>query len=88
MVYLAAPARSPRVLTHSFSPSTCLIYCKRYLDDKSDGEICDILEVIYAICAARGITQDQIAEAREKKRNKNGAFDKRIWLEKVVIGSK
>jgi len=61
---------------------------KEYLDDKSDGEICDILEVIYAICAARGITQDQIAEAREQKRNKNGAFDKRIWLEKVVIGSK
>ncbi len=41
---------------------------KEYLDDKSDGEICDILEVIYAICAARGITQDQIAEAGKEKK--------------------
>lgn len=59
-----------------------------YLEDGSVGEICDILEVIDAICVARGITPDQITEAREQKRTQNGAFNKRIWLEKVVIGRK
>lgn len=59
---------------------------KEYLDDKSIGEICDMLEVIDAICVANGITTDRIASLRNKKRNKNGAFDKRIWLEKVIQG--
>ncbi len=57
-----------------------------YLADGSIGEICDILEVIDAICKARGISPDQIAALRSEKRNKNGGFDKRIFLEKVISG--
>lgn len=56
-----------------------------YLADGSIGEICDMLEVIDAICRARGISPEQLAAVRNEKRNKNGGFDKRIWLEKVLL---
>ena len=57
---------------------------QEYLEDKSIEEICDVLEVIDAICAARGVPSDSITTLKNVKRNKNGAFDKRIWLEKVI----
>jgi predicted house-cleaning noncanonical NTP pyrophosphatase (MazG superfamily) len=56
-----------------------------YLEDGTIGEICDMLEVISAICLACGISHEQITSAQTEKRMKNGAFNKRIWLEKVIV---
>ena len=55
-----------------------------YLEDGSIEELCDILEVVYAIAAARGIAPDVLARIREQKNAKNGGFERRYYLEKVV----
>jgi len=55
-----------------------------YLGDNSIGEICDILEVAYAIAAAKGYTAPDLAKARNDKNIQNGAFADRIFLEKVI----
>jgi len=54
-----------------------------YLEDNSIEEICDILEVTYAIAAAKGYSIQDIANARQTKNEKSGAFNNKIFLEKV-----
>lgn len=46
-------------------------------------EIADILEVLYAICDARGVSRDKIEEIRVQKANERGGFQKRIILEEI-----
>ena len=46
-------------------------------------EIADILEVLYAICNAKGISKDQIEEIRTQKAKERGGFEKRIILEET-----
>jgi len=46
-------------------------------------EIADILEVLYAICAARGIGKKQIEEIRTRKAKERGGLEKRIILEET-----
>lgn len=48
-------------------------------------ELADKLEIIIAMAKFHGYTLNDIIEEADKKRNKNGAFDKRIFLEKVII---
>jgi len=55
-----------------------------YLEDNSIEELCDILEVTYAIIAAKGYTHEELARIRDSKNSKNGAFNKRIFLKKVI----
>ncbi|MCL2405952.1 MAG: nucleoside triphosphate pyrophosphohydrolase [Defluviitaleaceae bacterium] len=59
-----------------------------YLHDNSIEEICDILEVAYAIAAAKGYTAHDLTTARNTKNEKNGAFHKRIFLEEVISTTK
>lgn len=51
--------------------------------DKSLEELADMLEVMYAIVAARGYSVSELESIRAEKAEKRGGFDKRIFLEKV-----
>jgi len=54
------------------------------LADNSIEEMADVLEVIYAICNLKDITNQQLEECREKKAEERGGFSKRIILKEVV----
>lgn len=52
--------------------------------DKSLEEMVDVLEVLYAIAAARGYSVEELERVRAEKSEKRGGFADRIFLEKVV----
>lgn len=56
---------------------------KEYLADKSIEEMADVLEVLYAICSARGYTIDELEAKRQEKNIDRGGFEKRLFLEYV-----
>jgi len=43
-------------------------------------ELADILEVVYALAVAEGVSQFQLEEIRKRKRRERGGFDQRIFL--------
>lgn len=52
-----------------------------YQADKSIEEMADIMEVVFAICEARGYSVDELMRVREDKREKRGGFaDKIFWI--------
>ena len=55
-----------------------------YLEDNSIEELCDILEVAYAIAVAKGYSTGELAKIRDNKNNKRGAFANKFFLEKVI----
>lgn len=57
---------------------------KEYLEDCSIEEFCDMLEVLEAIAKFKNFSPQQIAEVKTKKAKRNGGFDERIFLEKVI----
>lgn len=52
-----------------------------YQADKSIEEMADVLEVLYAICEARGHSIRELEEVRAKKAEARGAFRERIYWE-------
>ena len=52
-----------------------------YQADKSLEEIADVLEVLLAICEARGHSVDELIEVRDKKREKRGEFRDKVYWE-------
>lgn len=56
---------------------------KEYTDSHSIEELADILEVVYAAAAARGVTRDTLEKIRAEKRRKNGGFSKKLFLKEV-----
>lgn len=54
-----------------------------YQADKNIEELADMLEVIYAIAKARGASVEELERVRKEKAEKNGAFEKKIFLEEV-----
>ena len=54
-----------------------------YFESGSASELCDVLEVVYAIAEARGISRGDLEKCRAEKSAANGAFDNKIYLEKV-----
>lgn len=52
-----------------------------YQSDKSIEEMADVLEVLYAICEARGYSIEQLMEVKQKKQDKRGGFKERIYWE-------
>ncbi|MDO5559933.1 MAG: nucleoside triphosphate pyrophosphohydrolase [Oscillospiraceae bacterium] len=57
--------------------------CLEYRKDKDIEELADILEVIYAIAQAKGISVSELEKIRIEKAQKNGAFTQKILLESV-----
>lgn len=54
-----------------------------FLESEEIVELADILEVIEALAKAKGSSLDGIMNLKIKKSIKNGAFDKRLFLEYV-----
>lgn len=53
-----------------------------YQSDKSIEEMEDVLEVLFAICEARGHSVEELMQVRESKQEKHGGFkDKIYWVE-------
>lgn len=52
-----------------------------YQADKSIEEMADVLEVLYAICEARGHSLEELEIVRKEKSDKRGAFKERIYWE-------
>lgn len=55
-----------------------------FLEDQNEEELCDILEVVYALAKTMHISQSQLEQQREEKRKRNGAFKKHLRLEKII----
>ena len=55
-----------------------------YLADNRLEELCDILEVVFAIARAKGFSENDIERHRNAKNLTNGAFDDKLFLVKVI----
>ena len=55
-----------------------------YQNSKSIEELADLLEVMGAVVKARGYTWEELTQIRKAKREKRGAFNKRIYLKEVI----
>ena len=54
-----------------------------YQADKNLEELADVLEVLQAICIARGYSLEELEALRAKKSNERGGFADKIFLEYV-----
>lgn len=54
-----------------------------YQADKNLEEMADVLEVLQAICVARGYSLDELETMRAKKAEERGGFSDKIFLEYV-----
>ncbi|MBB6099656.1 putative house-cleaning noncanonical NTP pyrophosphatase (MazG superfamily) [Deinobacterium chartae] len=45
-------------------------------------ELADVLEVLRALLAARGVAWEDLERARQRKRASRGGFEARVWLER------
>ena len=54
-----------------------------YQQDKSIEELADLLEIIYAVVAARGYSVEELERLRLEKAEKRGAFEKKLLLKSV-----
>jgi predicted house-cleaning noncanonical NTP pyrophosphatase (MazG superfamily) len=51
-----------------------------FLENKSENELVDIIEVVRRIADLRGITQTELEKIREDKNIERGAFSKNYFL--------
>ncbi len=54
-----------------------------YQEDKNLEEMADVLEVLRAICLARGYSLDELEAMRTEKAKDRGGFNDKIFLEYV-----
>ena len=52
---------------------------EEYRADGSIEEMADVLEVLFAICEARGHSVEELMEVRNAKREKRGGFEQKIF---------
>lgn len=57
---------------------------KEYIEDENIEEIADILEVIYGILKAKGVSFEEVEKIRLEKKHKRGGFEEKIKLVKVI----
>lgn len=51
---------------------------EEFIEDPSQEEMADIMEVVYAILKEKGYKFDEIEKARKKKADERGGFEKKI----------
>ena len=51
-----------------------------YKLDKNPDELCDVLEVVYALAVARGMSVEELEAKRIAKRELRGGFDGKVYL--------
>lgn len=51
-----------------------------YKLDKNPEELCDVMEVVYALAAARGMSIEELEAKRLAKRERRGGFDGKVYL--------
>ena len=51
-----------------------------YKLDKNPDELCDVLEVVYALAVARGMSIEELEAKRVAKREIRGGFDGKVYL--------
>lgn len=56
---------------------------KEYLKDNNVEELADIVEVIYGILNSMNVSIEDFEKVRMDKKEKRGAFEKRIYLEET-----
>lgn len=56
---------------------------KEYLEDNNVEELADIVEVIYGILNSMNVSIEDFEKVRMDKKEKRGAFEKRIYLEET-----
>lgn len=54
-----------------------------YQESKEVEDLADILEVVYAICRTKGVSEEKIQKIREEKARKRGGFQNKILLKTV-----
>lgn len=55
-----------------------------YHDEPCVDELADLLEVIYAVAAARGYGVEKLEQVRAEKAERRGGFEKRLLLKGVI----
>ncbi len=86
----------PQIITNAGKkPITEILNQERYLEeldkkleeevaeyqaDKSIEEMADVLEVLFAICEARGYSVDELMKVKEEKCETRGGFKERVYL--------
>ena len=50
-----------------------------YQADKTIEEMADVLEVLFAICEARGYSVEELMKVRNEKREARGGFEQKIF---------
>ena len=55
-----------------------------YFEDNNVEELADIVEVIYGILNAKNVKLEEFETIRQTKVDKRGAFQEKIFLEKVI----
>jgi len=53
---------------------------QEYLTDNNCEELADIMEVIYAIVATKGVSEKELDELRLKKKKERGGFEDKVFL--------
>ena len=51
-----------------------------YKLDKNPEELCDVMEVVYALAAARGMSIEELEAKRLAKRESRGGFEGKVYL--------
>lgn len=54
-----------------------------YYENQDINELADLLEVIYAIAKAKGISEDGLEGIRKRKHEERGGFEQKIFLVRV-----
>ncbi len=55
-----------------------------YQKDNDIEELADLLEVIFAVANAKGISVEELEQIRQRKAEARGSFKKKILLEEVI----
>lgn len=56
---------------------------EEFLESNNNEELVDILEVIYAICNEKGISQEKLEELRIIKNKERGSFKDKVILDET-----